>query len=476
MQNKTIIFGAPGCGKTHYLLNLLEKLLVDYAPHEIAFVSFTRKGAYEGRDRAVAQFGYKPDEFPFFRTLHSIAFKNGEFDRQDVISKKHYKLFSDAMDMKFTGYYTEDFNGNDDKYLFYYFLKRNNPKQAALIEDTLDIRKMRFVENNFIRFKHQFGVIDYSDMLMFFVDRGEPLPVKVAVIDEAQDLTTLQWEMCEVAFSGCDKVYIAGDDDQAIYEWNGADVDYFLGLDGERIILDRSYRLPSNILKFSKHITHKIQTRVEKKFAPNNRGGHIYFHNTVEEVPVNLNETYYFLSRNNVYLRKYEDELRKRALPYSYKGTPSINLKLVKAIMDYEHYRKTGIYESDLAALRVDNFTNRRVDGLPAWYDKFDLTEEESNYYRDLIAAKTKLDNNNIRLDTIHGVKGGEADNVVLMLDMTRSVKQSYEKGADSELRCLYVGCTRAKKNLHIIHSQSRYGYGDYINFNSFGDVKYAGQ
>ena len=469
MKNKTIIYGAPGCGKTHKLLSILEKLLLDYDPRDIAFVSFTRKGTYEGRDRAVEKFGYKVSDFPFFRTLHSIAFANGDFKRDDVINKRHYKIFSDAMGMKFTGYYTEDFNGNDDKYLFYYFLKRSNPAQAEVLKEELDQKKIKYVEDNFLRFKHQFGVIDYSDMLMFFVDRGQPLPVKVAIIDEAQDLTTLQWEMCEVAFAKCDKVFIAGDDDQAIYEWNGADIDYFLNLDGEKVILDRSYRLPSNILKFSKNITEMISKRVEKTFSPNVKGGGVYFHNSLNEISFNDEESYYLLSRNNVYLRIFEEHLRKKAIPYIYKGTPSVNPKIVKAIIDYEHYRKYGEYEDDLSALRVDQYSRKDVKGIPPWFDKFEMEVEESNYYRDLIATKAKLDQDNIYLSTVHGVKGGEADNVVLLLDMTRSVKMAYDRSNDSELRCLYVACTRAKKNLHIVHSASKYGYDECINFRMFG-------
>ena len=64
MENQTLIFGAPGCGKTHHLLQLLEELLVAYKPHEIAFVSFTRAGAYEGRNRAMEKFGYSREAFP----------------------------------------------------------------------------------------------------------------------------------------------------------------------------------------------------------------------------------------------------------------------------------------------------------------------------------------------------------------------------------------------------------------------------
>jgi superfamily I DNA/RNA helicase len=68
-------------------------------------------------------------------------------------------------------------------------------------------------------------------------------------------------------------------------------------------------------------------------------------------------------------------------------------------------------------------------------------------------------------INTIHGVKGGEADNVVIKLDFTKSVRENFENNPDSELRCLYVACTRAKKNLHIVFSNSKNGYDSYIHF-----------
>lgn len=47
------------------------------------------------------------------------------------------------------------------------------------------------------------------------------------MVDEAQDLTPLQWDMVVKIAKSVWRVYIAGDDDQAIYEWNGAEVEYF---------------------------------------------------------------------------------------------------------------------------------------------------------------------------------------------------------------------------------------------------------
>ena len=56
---------------------------------------------------------------------------------------------------------------------------------------------------------------------------------EVLFIDEAQDLSLLQWEMVRKIWARAGKTYIAGDDDQAIFKWAGADVDHFIALKEE---------------------------------------------------------------------------------------------------------------------------------------------------------------------------------------------------------------------------------------------------
>ena len=51
--------------------------------------------------------------------------------------------------------------------------------------------------------------------------------LKVMFVDEAQDLSPLQWKMYDLK-SNSDDVYLAGDDDQAIYTWAGVDVNRFI--------------------------------------------------------------------------------------------------------------------------------------------------------------------------------------------------------------------------------------------------------
>ena len=58
-------------------------------------------------------------------------------------------------------------------------------------------------------------------------------------IDEAQDMPTIQFEMMDKLIKNSKETYIAGDDDQAIFRWMGADVDRFIDLKGNVQVLDR---------------------------------------------------------------------------------------------------------------------------------------------------------------------------------------------------------------------------------------------
>ena len=53
-----------------------------------------------------------------------------------------------------------------------------------------------------------------------------------------------------------------------------------------------------------------------------------------------------------------------------------------------------------------------------------------------------------IKLSTIHGSKGGEANNVLLYMDLTGKALEQMARNPDDAYRVLYVGITRTKENL----------------------------
>ena len=60
-----------------------------------------------------------------------------------------------------------------------------------------------------------------------------------------------------------------------------------------------------------------------------------------------------------------------------------------------------------------------------------------------------------ITLSTIHGAKGGEADNVLILPDVTKSALEYDDINPDELHRLFYVAVTRAKKSLHILEPRN---------------------
>jgi len=95
------------------------------------------------------------------------------------------------------------------------------------------------------------------------------------VIDEFQDINPLDLRLIRAIVSQNDStITLAGDDDQAIYEWRGASPEFilrpdeYLGGDFETFVLDTNYRSPANIVEMSQAMISKNSRRVPKTVRP----------------------------------------------------------------------------------------------------------------------------------------------------------------------------------------------------------------
>jgi superfamily I DNA/RNA helicase len=114
-----------------------------------------------------------------------------------------------------------------------------------------------------------------------------------------------------------------------------------------------------------------------------------------------------------------------------------------------------------IPAVEGRNLLRDIVKNLTSWEQ--DLTKISSNaraYYLKIIKNEGSLWNPpRISINTIHAVKGGEADYVAVRPDMTRRTYEGSLDNPDSEGRVFYVAATRAKKGLWLAFPASYYAF-----------------
>ena len=64
-----------------------------------------------------------------------------------------------------------------------------------------------------------------------------------------------------------------------------------------------------------------------------------------------------------------------------------------------------------------------------------------------------------VRIRTIHGAKGDEAENVVIFPDMPRPAWRSAKRDSDTEHRMWFVAVTRAKQKVYWLNPETKYYY-----------------
>ena len=467
-------------------------------PNRVAFLAFTRKAANEAKERAVERFKLDPKELPYFRTIHSLALACSSIRAEQIMQPENYKEISHATGIQVGDTRTADFEDDlpsvatsKDPILGLINLARLRKvplrEQYDQSEIDVDWNTVKYIEKTLQSYKQRFNLYDFTDMLQIFIAEGERYcpEFDLCFLDEAQDLSPLQWDIAHILDEKSKRMYAAGDDDQAIYRWAGADVDHFINLPGGAETLSQSYRIPSDVHDLAENVVRRIARRFPKRYDPKKERGHVTRITTVSSLDMSQG-SWLVLSQAGYQLQPVAQELKSNGLLFNYRGHRSISEKVSEAVNGWEKLRRgekvyggvartiygymsvgdrikkgfkklPGIDDGDKVSIaNLQAMGGLLIDESMIWSQAMDrLPETDRAYVTALLRRGEKFNGApRITISTIHGAKGGEADNVVLFTDLSYAASKDMTHNPDDMHRVFYVGVTRTKDKLFIVEPE----------------------
>ena len=486
------VVGPPGTGKTKTLLDTVKEYVDKGTPlNQIGYFAFTRKAAGEARDRFLTKNEHlTKKDIKYFQTLHSLAFNSLGLKEENVMQEEHYRSIGEkaGVRIKYSIYEKNAFNGIfTDKSEYLNVINLAKLRNITVLEQLdrnehlgkIERDKLSILDKRIDEYKRDYGLIDYNDMIIKFIKKEECPLFKVVFIDEAQDLSPLQWKMVKVLQEHSSNVYVAGDDDQAIFGWAGADVKSFINFDAIEIPLQQSHRVPQLVYdKAIQRLDNIVEARIDKKYYPTPEKGNVKTFFSIDSIDLSKGD-WYILARTNDLLKPIIIQLQRRGIYFETKQGNSLSKSLYQDILNWEKWKK-GEQLNTIEAQRVFEQLGRKLketedkmftlDSLiplyptikkVPWYEAFTtVTPKIKTYIRAMRKNREDLrEKPRIKVTTLHGSKGGEASNVIILQSQTNNTIKAARKSIikrDEEQRVWYVGITRTKKNLFLIRSKDR--------------------
>jgi DNA helicase-2/ATP-dependent DNA helicase PcrA len=525
------LFGGPGSGKTTALLDRVEQLLEDddIGVRDVLVVSYTRAAASEIRERLAERLDESPRALRGnVSTMHAKAYDLLNLSRGDVVGESDKEEFCEDFGLEYedeyegsrrrsarsttmgnkviatsqwlqrtrrdvADWYDVPFKWNEEEVRLPPDIDHNAQTGNKYTptwpsdDDRLDVPEAISAWRSW---KGQHGLVGFADMLERVKQRSLLPNVDYLVIDEFQDITTLQYDVYEEWRPHMERVLIAGDDDQVVYAWQGADPDLLLDEDvTEDVVLPNSYRLPSRILNVVNQEVSHIEKRQEKDLEPRKQGG------TVEAVPrpsmLDLvrnvrstveesdEETVMVLFRARYQMFQFIDEFIGEGMPFQcltdqrmWTDRLSQYVEAIEALDEDDPV--TGLQARRLADMLADSAfgTGERddlfdtldereeaadVDDIAEFDVEPELIRDHAPFVPDPRSAADMLrkvtnfqertvdayfggdyrdmDRDRVRVGTIHSAKGREADHVFVATDLTEKVVEQIAATVEQESR-----------------------------------------
>lgn len=394
------------------------------------------------------------------------------------IDRAQQQFFDDTSELRQR---VECFNGDDRTKVFLEiglrcYFDYHNYLAGKLPKEKLITKITRNNKEGILDFR-QYG-IDFNLLLKRAIDivnggeyedvKSLLSPKKYILVDEYQDFSKLFLKMILSVRDVCpeSKLFVVGDDWQAINRFAGSDTEYFkrftnyFSEDSRKLEITTNYRCDRRIVENAR-IFMRNSLGENGNFSANS--GH-----NGEVALIDPTKTYidYKDDKDNVY---------KKAMMVSEGRNPSkAAVQYIKTVAEIIKGNKD---KQKILLLHRNNDTSFWFIDLLAFYNRLCSAVVEKKFmHEDEFKEK-------VEILTMHRAKGLEAD-VVIILEADDGIIPTYHQDThlfeifgeteqivlDDQKKLFYVAITRAKEKLYMLHNKNPKGRNGFIEFVNYGE------